>query len=55
MNKVSRFGAYGILLRDSAILLVRKKSGSYKGLWDLPGGAIDFFDTEKSISLVPDL
>ena len=42
MNQVSRFGAYGILLHDSAILLVRKKSGPYKGLWDLPGGAIEF-------------
>jgi ADP-ribose pyrophosphatase YjhB (NUDIX family) len=47
MNQVSRFGAYGILLRDSAILLTRKKSGPYKGLWDLPGGAIEFGETPE--------
>ncbi len=42
MNKISRFGAYGILLGNSEILLNRKRSGPYKGLWDLPGGAIEF-------------
>ena len=47
MNQVSRFGAYGILLRDSAILLTLKKSGPYKGLWDLPGGAIEFGETPE--------
>ncbi len=47
MNQVSRLGAYGILLQDSAILLVRKKSGPYKGLWDLPGGAIEFGETPE--------
>jgi 8-oxo-dGTP diphosphatase len=47
MDQVSRFGSYGILLRDSAILLTRKKSGPYKGLWDLPGGAIEFGETPE--------
>ena len=46
-NEISRFGAYGILLRDSAILLTRKKSGPYKGLWDLPGGGIEFGETPE--------
>lgn len=47
MNQISRLGAYGILLRDSVILLTRKKSGPYKGLWDLPGGAIEFGETPE--------
>jgi mutator protein MutT len=47
MNRISRFGAYGILLQDSAILLTRKRSGPYKGLWDLPGGAIEFGETPE--------
>ncbi len=46
-NEISRFGAYGILLQNSAILLTRKKSGPYKGLWDLPGGAIEFAETPE--------
>ena len=46
-NPLSRFGAYGILLGDSAILLTRKKSGPYKGLWDLPGGGIEFGETPE--------
>lgn len=47
MNKISRFGSYGILLRDSMILLTLKRSGPYKGLWDLPGGAIEFGETPE--------
>jgi mutator protein MutT len=46
-NQITRFGAYGILLLDSAILVTRKKSGPYKGLWDLPGGAIEFGETPE--------
>lgn len=46
-NQISRLGAYGILVDDSKILLIRKKSGPYKGLWDLPGGAIEFGETPE--------
>ena len=42
MKQISRFGAYGILLKDSQILVSLKKSGPYQGLWDLPGGGIEF-------------
>lgn len=47
MNQVSRLGVYGILVHDSKVLLTRKKSGPYKGLWDLPGGAIEFGETPE--------
>jgi ADP-ribose pyrophosphatase len=45
MDRISRLGTYGILVHDGKILLTRKKSGPYKGLWDLPGGAIEFGET----------
>lgn len=47
MEQISRFGAYGILLKDSKILLTRKKEGPYQGLWDLPGGGIEFGETPE--------
>jgi 8-oxo-dGTP diphosphatase len=42
MKQVTRIGVYGIALNDGCILLVLKQSGCYKGLWDLPGGGIEF-------------
>ena len=47
INQISRHGAYGVLLQDSRILLTLKKSGPYKGLWGLPGGAIEFGETPE--------
>jgi ADP-ribose pyrophosphatase YjhB (NUDIX family) len=47
MDRISRWGTYGILVHDSKVLLTRKKSGPYKGLWDLPGGAIEFGETPE--------
>jgi len=44
---MSRHGAYGVVLQDSAILLTLKESGPYKGLWGLPGGAIEFGETPE--------
>lgn len=32
-------GIYGVLLKDAALLLVKKTRGPYKGKYDLPGGA----------------
>jgi 8-oxo-dGTP pyrophosphatase MutT (NUDIX family) len=47
MEQISRFGAYGILLKDSKILLTLKRRGPYQGLWDLPGGGIEFGETPE--------
>ena len=41
MNSVKRDGVYATIINDSKILLVLKKNGPYKGLWDLPGGGIE--------------
>ena len=38
-------GAYGILVRDGKIALVKKARGGYKGKYDLPGGGIEHTET----------
>lgn len=38
----TRIGAYGICIEDGRILLIRKARGPYTGLFDLPGGGIEF-------------
>lgn len=43
----SRLGVYGIAIEAERILLVRKKSGPYLGLWDLPGGKIEFGESPE--------
>ena len=35
----THFGVYGIALRGSKILLIKKARGPYTGLYDLPGGS----------------
>lgn len=47
MKQIIRHGAYGIVIQGSKILLTQKKSGPYKGLWGLPGGAIEFGETPE--------
>ena len=34
----THIGAYGILIRDGKIALIKKARGGYKGKYDLPGG-----------------
>lgn len=34
-------GAYGILIRNDKIALIKKARGGYKGKYDLPGGGIE--------------
>lgn len=46
-NQITRYGAYGVLVQGSTIFLTLKKSGPYKGLWGLPGGAIEFSETPE--------
>lgn len=47
IKQIIRHGAYGVVLQDSKILLTQKKSGPYKELWGLPGGAIEFGETPE--------
>jgi 8-oxo-dGTP diphosphatase len=47
MERISRLGVYGILVKDSQILLALKASGPYQGLWDLPGGGVEFGETPE--------
>jgi 8-oxo-dGTP diphosphatase len=47
----SRYGAYGIVLEGTQILLTLKKSGPYTGLWDLLGGKIEFGETPEEALL----
>ena len=42
MKEYRQLGAYGILIKDNKILLIKKNSGPYDGLLDLPGGTIEF-------------
>lgn len=43
--KKTRTGAYGIIIKDSKIALVKKAAGGYKGKLDLPGGGIEHDET----------
>ncbi len=46
-KKIMRLGAYGVITEHSKLLVTQKKSGPYKGLWGLPGGAIEFGETPE--------
>ena len=38
-------GAYGIVIRENKIALIKKARGGYKGKYDLPGGGIEHDET----------
>lgn len=45
MNEIKEFkqlGAYGLVICDEKILLIKKHGGPYDGTLDLPGGTIEF-------------
>lgn len=46
-KKITRYGAYAVIIQESQLLLTQKKSGPYKGLWGLPGGAIEFGESPE--------
>jgi mutator protein MutT len=46
-KKMSRYGAYGVIVQNSRVLLTQKKSGPYQGRWGLPGGTIEFGETPE--------
>lgn len=42
MKQIKHIGAYGLVIKDNKILLIKKKGGPYDGKLDLPGGTIEF-------------
>ena len=46
MKQKKHIGAYGLVIKDNKILLIKKKGRPYDGKLDLPGGTIEF---EESI------
>lgn len=41
-KEFKQLGAYGLVIRDGKILLIKKNGGPYNGKLDLPGGTIEF-------------
>ena len=41
-NQQFHLGVYGIYIVDGKVLVIEKGKGPYKGLYDLPGGRIEF-------------
>ena len=44
MKEFKQLGAYGLVIKDGKILLIKKFRGPYDGKLDLPGGTIEFQD-----------
>jgi len=40
-----------VVLREGQVLLIRKARGPYAGLWDLPGGGIEFGESPEEAVL----
>lgn len=50
MNKKIYIGVYGIILNEGKILLIKKARGPYKGMYDLPGGGVEYGESfEKTL------
>ncbi len=42
MKEFKQLGAYGLVIKEDKILLIKKSGGPYDGKLDLPGGTIEF-------------
>ena len=42
MKEYKQLGAYGLIVKEGKILLIKKYGGPYNGKLDLPGGTIEF-------------
>lgn len=42
MKEFKQYGAYGLVVENDKILLIKKNGGPYDGKLDLPGGTIEF-------------
>ena len=47
MKEHKHLGCYGLVVKDGKILLIKKKTGPYDGLLDLPGGSFEFGETPE--------
>ena len=43
--KSTHVGAYGFIIKDDCIALIKKSRGGYKGMLDIPGGGIEHDET----------
>ena len=44
-RKSTHVGAYGFIIKDDSIALIKKARGGYTGLLDIPGGGIEHDET----------
>lgn len=42
MQQKKHVGVYALVVKDENILLIKKARGCYIGMWDLPGGKLEF-------------
>lgn len=47
LKEHKHLGCYGLLIKNDKILLIKKKTGPYDGLLDLPGGSLEFGETPE--------
>lgn len=47
MKENKHVGTYGVCKKNNKILFIKKSRGPYKGLFDLPGGGIEFGENLK--------
>jgi 8-oxo-dGTP diphosphatase len=46
LGKHTHIGVYGLILNEDKVLLIKKGRGAYTGKYDLPGGTIEFGETQ---------
>src|SRR5574344_1665332 len=54
MKKFTHLGAYGLIIENDEILLIKKNGGPYNNKLDLPGGTIEF-EEKPETTLVREL
>ena len=47
MKQFKHLGAYGLIIKDEKIVLIKKVGGPYSGRLDLPGGTIEWGETPE--------
>lgn len=47
MKQFKHIGAYGLIIRNNKIVLIKKVGGPYNGKLDLPGGTIEWGETPE--------